>query len=120
MGTSIKYLNYNVVRAGATIHSGTVPAIIADGGTNKDYDHGGIWLTQSAATPTVIEYTDADGKVWNMPSDATKHEWISYSDKIKAGLGDESLYNYDGRMGTAPDLVCIRGCGLLPPDMEEE
>lgn len=121
MGTSIKYLNYSVVRGGTTIHSGTVPSIIADGGSNKDYDQGGIWLTSSHETATVIEYSDAEGSVWNMPSDAHKTDWIAYSEKIKAGEGDPSLYDFATvPLGSAPDGVCIRGCGLLPPEMDGE
>lgn len=118
MGTSIKYLDYNVVKEGSTIHSGTVPAIIADGGTNKDFDLGGIWLTCTAETPTVIEYSDESGALWNMPSDAQKHEWDSYAEKVKAGEADEYLYDLNNPLSTAPDGICIRGCGLLPPEMD--
>lgn len=77
MGKSIRYVDYDVVRNGEVIHSGSVPAIIAVGGSNKDYDLAGLWLSHNSDEATEIHFTgtDIDAVVF---SSSRKTDWLKY------------------------------------------
>lgn len=78
MENNIKYLDYKVFRDGNLIHTGTVPEIIALGGSSKDFDLGGIWMSHSREDITTIEFSQNGNHVVTMHSDCKKDEWLSY------------------------------------------
>jgi hypothetical protein len=114
MEKSIKYLTYNVVRDGKVVHSGKVPAMLADGGTNKDYDFEGIWLSRSSV-PTTIQYLNETGNVFHsIPSDCHKYEWLSYADKVRTGAANPDVYMADRVMHTVFDQIDMAGTPFVP------
>lgn len=77
MGKSIKNLTYNVIRNDSIIQTGSVPAIIAVGGSNKDYDLGGIWLTHTSPEVTTLQLTGDNVNI-TLHSDSKKDDWLEY------------------------------------------
>jgi hypothetical protein len=78
MEKSIKYLDYKIYREGKAIHAGSVPELIALGGSSKEFDLGGIWMTHSRPDITTIEFSYNGEHIITMYSDCKKEEWLTY------------------------------------------
>ena len=84
MEKHIRYLDYTVQRNGKLIHSGKVPDIIAVGGSHKDYDLEGIWLTHSDPNLTVLNFSYNSQPLLSSYSDSTKDEWLDFLENSKS------------------------------------
>jgi hypothetical protein len=80
MGNNIKYLNYTVSKDGNKLASGSVPALLAVGGTNKNYDLAGVWLTYKSEVMTKIDLSDNDAIDMSLCSDCTTDDWLAYKE----------------------------------------
>jgi hypothetical protein len=78
MEKSIKYLDYKIYRDNKLIHSGAVPELIALGGSCREFDLGGIWMTHSRPDITTIEFSYNGEHIITMYSDCKKEEWLAY------------------------------------------
>lgn len=82
MEKSIKYLDYKIYRGNELIHSGTVPELIALGGSSREFDLGGIWLTHSRPDITTIEFSYNSEHIVTIYSDCKKDEWLAYMQSL--------------------------------------
>lgn len=82
MAKRIKHLDYKVTQAGNTVSSGRVPAILALGGSTKNYDLADIWL--SGSDEVELELTDSV-KTLKVSSGRERTELVAFVEKINSG-----------------------------------
>jgi hypothetical protein len=82
MAKRIKHLDYKVTQDGNTVSSGRVPAILALGGSTKNYDLADIWL--SGSDEVELELSDSV-KTLKVSSGRERTELVAFVEKINSG-----------------------------------
>jgi hypothetical protein len=88
MAKRIKHLDYTVTQDGNTLSSGRVPAILAIGGSTKNYDLADIWV--SGSDEVQLELTDSV-KTLKVSSGRERTELVAFAEKINSGEIDDIL-----------------------------
>lgn len=97
MGSPIKTLRYEVWKDSQIINQGTVPAIIAIGGSDKDYDLTGIWIDHETQVSNNfrIDFYDGNEKILSKHSGILNKEWINYRDQHGLDIREDSFHQVD-------------------------
>jgi hypothetical protein len=88
MAKRIKYLDYTVSQGGTVISSGRVPAILALGGSAKNYDLADIWV--SGSNDNELSLTDG-ATTFKVSSGRERVELAAFAEKINSGEINDSL-----------------------------